>query len=548
MFAQLLPTPMTRKHLISMLCYLLHSIFIQAQDTHVLVLEQQVYELNNQFKYDQSINLIREYLNKPNLSNEEYYYANLYLSYTHKRLFDYKNTLKYLDIALSYGKKTPRKDYFIANINYQKALALFDISQYKEADSIMQKISKNKYQYLDEEGQAKIMMQEAYLRYLNQDYDQANLIYDRAIDLLKVAKPCDLPMIYGKKIQLYGATKQDTALYNTYRTALRYADSCNVYKYTLYITEMMSIAFLKQGNYKNAYVYLCDFDSLKSIYDDKEHLDKIAELDAKYQISLKDYELEAKRKQLYYSSGVIVLLAIGLLALALLYFILQRQKNIISRQSAVNEHLIAILSHDIKEPLLGVQLLLKKLAIRDTFLLQASQSLERQIMAVNNVLSNLLQLKKMNASRSKKNEYSTNIATIIQQVLGELEYKWRSKNITIQMETGNENDLSMPIAPEKMQIILYNLLSNAIKYSFENGMIKIQLAHKSIIIRDFGTGIMHEYNHLLLKEVVGAKQGTKQEQGTGLGLYLVGQLIKGSPIKIDFESDASGTSTRISYD
>lgn len=76
---------------------------------------------------------------------------------------------------------------------------------------------------------------------------------------------------------------------------------------------------------------------------------------------------------------------LGLGALLYFYSVLKKQKNIIAQQNELNEHTIAILSHDIKEPLLGVKLQLKKLNKEDPFVAQASQSLENQINAVNSI-------------------------------------------------------------------------------------------------------------------------------------------------------------------
>jgi hypothetical protein len=102
-------------------------------------------------------------------------------------------------------------------------------------------------------------------------------------------------------------------------------------------------------------------------------------------LALKNIELTAQQKQNLYLGAFIFLLLCGLGVLIYFYQTMRKQKNIISQQNQLNEHTISILSHDIKEPLLGVKLLLKKLHVNDPFLAQASLSLENQINANNGV-------------------------------------------------------------------------------------------------------------------------------------------------------------------
>jgi tetratricopeptide (TPR) repeat protein len=173
-------------------------VLLSAQSPAALQLEKNVYALNNESKYELAQGQIFQFLKAENISDEDRYYAYVYLSYTYKRLFDYTSTLRYLDQALSYGINTPKRDFFIANINCQKALSWFDIHRYREADSLMKLLALSNYQYLNEEYQSKIIMQEAYLQFLNKNYKEAENRYDSAIHLMQRSSPCDLPMIYAK--------------------------------------------------------------------------------------------------------------------------------------------------------------------------------------------------------------------------------------------------------------------------------------------------------------------------------------------------------------
>ena len=260
-------------------------------------------------------------------------------------------------------------------------------------------------------------------------------------------------------------------------------------------------------------------------------------------LNLKNMELSAQQKQNLYLGLLTAVLLGGLGIMFYFYNTLKKQKNIIAQQNELNEHTIAILSHDIKEPLLGVKLMLKKLNTNDPFVAQASQSLEGQINAVNGILTNLLKMKKLALVKKDKNAQA-NAQSVIQTVVKELSVAIQSKSLTIQNDL--VEDVLLPIAPEKLQIIVHNLLSNAIKYSFPNQKIRIFKEGKGISIQDFGVGLSPEQRSKLMREVTASQQGTSQEHGNGMGLFLVGSLLQGEQLKVVFDSpEVGGTIAKV---
>jgi signal transduction histidine kinase len=104
----------------------------------------------------------------------------------------------------------------------------------------------------------------------------------------------------------------------------------------------------------------------------------------------------------------------------------------------------------------------------------------------------------------------------------------------------------LPIAPEKLQIIVHNLLSNAVKYSFSNQTIRIFKEGTGISIQDFGVGLSPEQRSKLMREVTTSQQGTSQERGNGLGLFLVSVMLQDENIKVVFDSpEVGGTIVKV---
>ncbi len=264
-----------------------------------------------------------------------------------------------------------------------------------------------------------------------------------------------------------------------------------------------------------------------------EEREKVKEGD----LMLKNLELSAQQKQNLYLGLFSLFLLGGLGTLLYFYNTLKKQKNIIAQQNELNEHTIAILSHDIKEPLLGVKLMLKKINKDDPFVAQASQSLENQINSVNGILNNLLKMKKLSLGKKDKN-IKANAKSVVQNVSQELSIAIQSKGLTIQNDLAD--DLMLPIAPEKLQVIVHNLLSNAVKYSFPNQTVRIFKDGKGLCIQDFGVGLSEEQRTKLMREVTASEKGTNAERGNGLGLFLVGAMLQGEAVKVIFDSPAVG--------
>ena len=512
---------------------------LYAQLPHIKVLEDSVYRLNNALKYPESHTLLQSFLEQPNRTNEDKYYANLYLSYTRKRLFDYDNVIKYLDVALSYGLETEKKDFFIANIQCQKALVYFDIQKYKQSDSLMQILSKNKYMHLDAEYQSKIMMQEAYILYLDKAYVAAEKKYDQAIILLRGSSPCDLPMIYTKKIELYDAMNDEAKINDAYKKALHYADSCKIVKYTIYAKEVFANALINQNGMEPL---MRELDSLHRIYREKDRLKEIEEIERKYEASLKEVALRNKQRQILLLGILAVGLMLGLSVLGYFLWSIRNKNKIISHQNKVNEHLISAISHDIKEPLLGIVLLLKKLKASDQTLQQASENLEQQINSVNHLLNNLISFKRVRMAKPTL-ELCT-VAPVVTQVIKEANQAIEQKNIRIINTISSSKEL--PITAEKLHVILKNLLNNALKFSHSNTEIHLTDLPDGIALKDFGIGISDDNQKQLLHQTVIPQSGTLNEKGNGMGLYLIGQLLGNSRITIQFASTlGEGTEVRI---
>ena len=104
------------------------------------------------------------------------------------------------------------------------------------------------------------------------------------------------------------------------------------------------------------------------------------------------------------------------------------------------------------------------------------------------------------------------------------------------------------ISRDKMMRAITNLLSNSIKFTRETGKIELSISLKDkrplITIRDNGIGIPKNKQPFLFEKFsVARRAGTKGEKSTGLGMFIVKEIIDKHTGKLTFESEENkGTS------
>ncbi|WP_418992855.1 response regulator [Alistipes sp.] len=101
---------------------------------------------------------------------------------------------------------------------------------------------------------------------------------------------------------------------------------------------------------------------------------------------------------------------------------------------------------------------------------------------------------------------------------------------------------------DMVKTIMRNLMSNAVKYSDEGGRILISVretpTHAAVSVRDYGIGISEEnLPKLLNPEVHFTTYGTRNEEGSGLGLQLCMDLTRRNGGELTVESTEGEGST-----
>lgn len=137
------------------------------------------------------------------------------------------------------------------------------------------------------------------------------------------------------------------------------------------------------------------------------------------------------------------------------------------------------------------------------------------------------------------------LAPSVRKVIELLEFEAKKRGLTVETQLGPE--LPALIAdPDQLQQVLVNLLINAFDASPDRGTVRITATRGEgstvrLEISDEGAGIPAENVHRVFDPFFTTK---KRGQGTGLGLTIVSQIVRGHGAEIELDSKA-GRGTRV---
>jgi PAS domain S-box-containing protein len=167
---------------------------------------------------------------------------------------------------------------------------------------------------------------------------------------------------------------------------------------------------------------------------------------------------------------------------------------------------------------------------------------------LNMLVTNLLQISKLEAKKAIFNIEPTFIDSIIENALATFHEQANIKDISLNYESC----AALPkvnIDSEKVTWVVNNLISNALKFTKSGGVITIetflQEDRMCISVADTGIGISEEYRETIFDRFVQVKDEDTEYQGTGLGLAISKEIVEAHGGEIWCESIQNEGSTFI---
>ncbi|MFA5712990.1 MAG: hybrid sensor histidine kinase/response regulator [Bacteroidales bacterium] len=236
---------------------------------------------------------------------------------------------------------------------------------------------------------------------------------------------------------------------------------------------------------------------------------------------------------------------------------IEEQNRLLKRTIIEKDKLYSVIAHDLRSPIASIRMVTEVL-IDGIDRESISPDMYDLLVMANkltddsfNLLDNLLKwTKKLTGTLHTVIQDNVSIMHLIQGVLEVMRGVAKLKGISINLN--GETDRSASIDIDMAKTTLRNLLSNAIKYSYPNSSIDVNIVEESdkilIEIEDWGVGISKERQEELLKSDFNISTlGTKNEEGSGLGLLLSYEFAKRNGGSLKFHS-VEGEGSLFSFD
>lgn len=227
--------------------------------------------------------------------------------------------------------------------------------------------------------------------------------------------------------------------------------------------------------------------------------------------------------------------------------ITRRIKDLKELEKLISEHQILIdaVSHDIKNPLSSILLALEIMK-GDTVLSpdinEGLAIIERSASRIKVMADELVTLRRESCIQNGEAEL-LNIENIMEDVYITLTKQIQDSGATIKTEI----DVSeIHFSRRKLRSVMYNLISNAIKYRSADRpceiLVKVYVENGQTVlqVQDNGIGIPKEKQDLIFTKYYRAHNLV---EGTGIGLYLVKEIIRSAGGSIDVKSEQGIGST-----
>jgi len=233
---------------------------------------------------------------------------------------------------------------------------------------------------------------------------------------------------------------------------------------------------------------------------------------------------------------------------------LKEKEKQLAQLNQTKDRIFGIIGHDLKKPAIAFRGITKKvnyLLKKKQYdrLLVLGESIEKDANALNLLTDNLLKWALLQRDILPNDATETDIQPIVEDVFSIFDRIAAEKNIRL---TANIPPDHKALADKNaLSTIIRNLVDNAVKFTAEGGEVSVSTTEIKggilISVRDSGVG-MHEdkIKDLFLLKKEKTTEGTEGEKGTGLGLHLVGELIKQSKGSVEVNSQiGEGTEFRI---
>jgi two-component system, OmpR family, clock-associated histidine kinase SasA len=234
-------------------------------------------------------------------------------------------------------------------------------------------------------------------------------------------------------------------------------------------------------------------------------------------------------------------------------FRLQKEKEELQAQLQFKDSLIAMLAHDLRNPLTALSMALETLEMGNSSkdevvrsrltpktMAQLLRSARTQAKALDRMITDILQAARERSAEIRVQPQAIDLSQLCAEVLDRLHEQLQSKSQ--QVRTDIPSDLPKVYAdPERIRQVFVNLLDNAMKYTPDQGTIQVSILHRTsqkiqVSIADNGPGIPPDNQKRIFEDRFRLKRDEAKD-GYGIGLALCRRVIHAHYGQIWVESE-----------
>lgn len=223
-------------------------------------------------------------------------------------------------------------------------------------------------------------------------------------------------------------------------------------------------------------------------------------------------------------------------------FRLKQEQQELLEQLRFKDRLIAMLAHDLRNPLTATSIALETLEmgidpkeparvarLTPEMMSQLLKHARTQVKAIDRMITDVLQAAKGSGAELRIQPQMVDLKTLFNDVFHHIKRQFQPKSQTV--ETDIPSDLPCVYAdPERVRQVLINLLDNAIKYTPTGGTIHISALHRTaqkiqVSVCDNGPGIPEENKDHIFEDRFRLERDEAKE-GYGIGLALCRRIIR----------------------
>jgi signal transduction histidine kinase/Tfp pilus assembly protein PilF len=320
----------------------------------------------------------------------------------------------------------------------------------------------------------------------------------------------------------------------------------------------LSKVYKIKGDKDFALDYFEKYSSIKDSIFSKDSEKKLANLEFKRELDLKNKQIEIQKLKINRDSRKVYFLLIVTISVVLLFGLLlwlylskRKTNKIISDINTQKDKFFSIIAHDLRGPFNGF-LGLTELMAEDIDSLStedikfAAVNMRSSAKNLFNLLENLLEWSRMEQNLIPFNPKELPLQSILSDSILTLYDSAYKKEISINTDIDN---VKIVFADKNMfQAIIRNIVFNAIKFTPKDGTVNIQTKENTtntiISVVDSGIGMSTKIVENLFKlDIQNNRIGTDEEPSTGLGLILCKEYIEKHNGQIFIESNVGKGST-----